>query len=216
MSSVLSPATSVGPSRGMLTKQKNIVSEQIKKCSLKEVEFNEEDITKLKAMKNILDDKTINEVEKKKNIKMFIDNNQKLLFTPRPILNGKTIMHIIAIGSINPNSSLYFLLYAASFRYSDLNPININKLIIQIISILDNNIINKKDPLINCMDDDNKTPLDYACENSKNNPNPIMKNILEYDNYCNTKVGGKKTQIKKQKKIKRKTQRKNKKQKKSV
>ena len=31
------------------------------------------------------------------------------------------------------------------------------------------------------MDNDNKTPLDYACENSKTNPNPIMKNILEYD-----------------------------------
>jgi len=66
------------------------------------------------------------------------------------------------------------------------------------------------------MDDYNKTPLDYACENSKTNPNPILKNILEYDNYCSTKVGGKKTQIKKQKKHPKKTQRKNKKQKKSV
>jgi len=214
MSTVLSQTTSLAPSRGMLTKQKNIVSEQIKKCTIKEKEFNEEDITKLKAMKNILDDKTINEVEKKKKIKMFIDNNQELLFTPRPILNGKTIMHIIAIGSINTNSSLYFLLYAASFRYPDLNPTNINKLIAQIISILDNNIINNKDPLINCMDNYNKTPLDYACENSKNNPN--IKNLLEYDNYCTTKVGGKKTQRKIRRKIKRKTQRKNKKQKKSV
>ena len=139
---------------------------------------------------------------------MFIDNNQLLLLTPRPILNDKTLMHIIAIGSINTKSSLYFLLYAASFRYPELDPKKINDLIKQIISILDNNIINKKDPSINCMDSDNKTPLDYACENSKTNPNPIMKNLLEYDNYCSTKVGGKKIQRKTHKKIQRKIQRK--------
>lgn len=208
MSTILLPDTSVAPSRGMLTKQKNIISEQIKKCTIKEIDFNENDIEKLKEMKNILNDSTTNELEKKKNIKIFIDNNQLLLFTPRPILNGKTIMHLIAIGSINSKSSLYFLLYAASFRYSDLDPKKINELIKQIISILDINIINKKDPSINCMDNDNKTPLDYACENSKTNQNPIMKNLLEYDNYCSTKVGGKKT--------KRKIKRKNKKHKKSV
>jgi len=212
MSTVLSSVPAVVPSRGMLTKQKNISSEQIKKCIIKEIDFNEKDIELLKEMKNILDDYKINEIEKKKNIKMFIDNNQSLLFTPRPILNGKTIMHIIAIGSINTKSSLYFLLYAASFKYTELDPKKINDLIKQIILILDNNIINKKDPSINCMDNDNKTPLDYACENSKTNPNPIMKNILEYDNYCSTKVGGKKTQ----RKIQRKTKRKNKKTKKSV
>ena len=192
----------------MLYKQKNIISEQIKKCAIKEIDFNEKDIEKLNEMKNILNDSTTNEIEKKKNIKIFIDNYPLLLFTPRPILNGKTIMHLIAIGSINIKSSLYFLLYAASFKYPDLDPKKINELIKQIISILDNNLINKKDPLINCMDNDNKTPLDYACENSKTNQNPIMKNLLEYDNYCSTKVGGKKT--------KRKIQRKNKKHKKSV
>jgi ankyrin repeat protein len=58
------------------------------------------------------------------------------------------------------------------------------------------------------MDNNNKTPLDYACENSKTNPNLNMKNLLEYDNYCSTKGGRKKTQ--------RKTQRKNKKQKKNA
>ena len=121
---------------------------------------------------------------------------------------------MIAIGYINTKSSLYYLLYAASFKYPELDPKKINDLIKKIIPILDNNIINKKDPSINCMDNDNKTPLDYACENSKTNPNPIMKNILEYDNYCSTKGGGKKTQRKTQKKIRRKTQRKNKKQKK--
>ena len=67
MLSVLSPATSVAPSRGMLSKQKNIISEQIRKCTIKEVEFNEQDIELLKEMKNILDDSTIDEVEKKKN-----------------------------------------------------------------------------------------------------------------------------------------------------
>ena len=59
MSSVLSPA------RGMLTKQKNIISEQIKKCSIKEEDFNEKDIGLLKEMKNILDDTSINDLEKK-------------------------------------------------------------------------------------------------------------------------------------------------------
>ena len=34
MTSVLSPDTSIAPPRGMLTKQKNIISEQIKKCTL--------------------------------------------------------------------------------------------------------------------------------------------------------------------------------------
>jgi len=193
MSSVESQAISVAPSRGMLTKQKNITIEQIKKCTIEEVDFNEEDIELLKEMKNILDNNTININEKKIKIKMFIDNNQLLFLTPRPILNGKTIMHILAIGSLNTKSSLYFLLYAASFKYPVLDPKKINELIKQIIPILDNNIINKKDPYINCMDNDNKTPLDYACENSKINPNPIMKNLLEYDNYCSTKIGGRKT-----------------------
>ena len=208
MSSVLSPQPSVAlspaPSRGMLTKQKNIVSEQIKKCTINEVDFDLDDIKLLKEMKNLLDDATIDEIEKKQKIKLFIDNNPLLLFRPRPILNGKTIIHMIAIGPINPKSSLYFLLYAASFRYPELDPKKINDLIAKFINILDNKIIDKKDPYINCMDNDNKTPLDYACENSKTNPNPIMKNILEYDNYCSTIKGG------------NKTQRKNKTQKKSV
>jgi hypothetical protein len=62
----------MAPPRGMLTKQKNIISEQIKKCTIKEEDFNEDDIKLLKAMKNILDDKTINEVEKKKILKCLL------------------------------------------------------------------------------------------------------------------------------------------------
>ena len=211
MSSVLSPQPSVAPpSRGMLTKQKNIVSEQIKKCTINPIDFNENDIKLLKEMKNILDDSTIDEIEKKQKIKLFIDNHQLLLFTPRPSLKGKTIIHILAIGSIKTSISWFTsnLLKLASSTYPEIHPDNLDTLIQKCISILDNNIINKKDPSINCMDNDNKTPLYYACENSKTNPNPIMKNILEYDNFCSTIGGGKKTQ--------RKTQRKNKKQKKSV
>ena len=62
MLSVLSPATSVAPSRGMLSKQKNIISEQIKKCTIKEVEFNEKDIEFAANYKKWVDCETIEDL----------------------------------------------------------------------------------------------------------------------------------------------------------
>lgn len=177
--------------RPTLVKSNNIVSSEIKKCLLPQREFDETDINKFIELKTILDDSIKTEVEKKEYLKNFIDSNQSIIYTPRPSLNGKTIMHILAIGSIKEslNWLTYNLLYAASFKNSALSPDNLDKLIKQNISLLKNTggyIINNKNPNINCMDRDNKTPLDYAC-----NKNTEMKQVLEYDNFCSKTKGGK-------------------------
>jgi hypothetical protein len=186
------------PQRPMLTRTPNIVSSEIKKCSLQPREFGETDIQKFIELKSILDNPTKTDIEKKEYLKNFIENNSSVLYTPRPSLNSRTIMHILAIGSIKEslNWLTYHLLSLASYKNSALSPDNLDKLIKQIISLLENtgsDFINNKNPNINCMDGDNKTPLDYAC-----NKNTRMKSVLEYDNYCNKSIvkGGKKVKRK--------------------
>lgn len=195
------------PPRPTLTRQTNMNSTEIKKCSQKPEEFNEQDIAKFKELKTILDDSTKTDIEKKEYLKTFIENNSSILYTPRPSLKGKTIMHILAIGSIKEslNWLTYNLLNVASHINSELDPKNLDALITQIISLLKNsdiNMINNKNPNINCMDGNDKTPLDYAC--SKNTE---MKSVLEYDNYCDKSIlkkGGKKVNRKNKNNTKKK------------